>query len=179
MEKSIDDNTQVIAISHVQWLTGARADLKAISELAHDHGAYLVVDGIQAAGGLKIDVKKEDVDFYAAGSYTWLLGPGGAGFLYVRDDLIENIVPSVYGYRGARGGLEPKLKDTAKRLEFGEPSYLSFVGTDAAIKMFLEINAFTETFRSYQDTQRLISKALNDFIALLTTTVITGYSNRA
>ena len=139
LEKSIDDKTKVVAISHVQWLTGAKADLKSIAELAHDHGAYLVVDGIQAAGGLNVDVKKADVDFYAAGSYKWLLGPGGAGFLYVRDELIESLVPSVYGYRGARGGLEPKLKNTAKRFEFGEPSYLSFVGTDAAIKMFLEI----------------------------------------
>ena len=161
IEKSIDDNTQVIAISHVQWLTGARADLKAISELAHDHGAYLVVDGIQAAGGLKIDVKKEDVDFYAAGSYKWLLGPGGAGFLYVRDDLIENIVPSVYGYRGARGGLEPKLKDTAKRLEFGEPSYLSFVGTDAAIKMFLEVGV-SEIETHVLKLSGLLHDGLND-----------------
>lgn len=139
IEKSIDDNTKVVAISHVQWLTGAKADLKSIAELAHDHGAHLVVDGIQGAGGLNVDVKMMDVDFYAAGSYKWLLGPGGAGFLYVRDELIESLVPSVYGYRGARGGLEPKLKNTAKRLEFGEPSYLSFVGTDAAIKMFLDI----------------------------------------
>jgi len=139
LERSIDDNTMVVSISHVQWLTGARSDLKAIAEIAHDHGAYLVVDGIQAVGGLNVDVKKEDVDFYAAGSYKWLLGPSGAGFLYVRNELIESLSPSVYGYRGANGGFQPKLKNTAKRLEFGEPSYLSFVGTDAAIKMFLKI----------------------------------------
>lgn len=141
LERSIDDNTIVVSISHVQWLTGARSDLKTIAEIAHDHGAYLVIDGIQAAGGLNVDLKKEDVDFYAAGSYKWLLGPSGAGFLYVRDELIESLIPPVYGYRGAYGGFEPKLKNTAKRLEFGEPSYLSFVGTDAAMKMFLKIGA--------------------------------------
>ena len=139
IEKMVDDDTKVVALSHVQWLTGGKADLKAIAGIAHEHGAYLVVDGIQAAGSLNIDVHKDNVDFYAAGSYKWLLGPSGAGFLYVKQEHVDSLVPSVYGYRGARGGMEPKLKDTAKRLEFGEPAYLSFVGTGAAIDMFLDI----------------------------------------
>jgi selenocysteine lyase/cysteine desulfurase len=143
LEKLIDDHTKVVALSHVQWLTGAKADLKVVADITHDHGALLVVDGIQAAGSLKIDVKRNNVDFYAAGSYKWLLGPSGAGFLYVKQEHVEGLEPSVYGYRGARGGLEPKLRDTAKRLEFGEPAYLSFVGTGAAIEMILDIDPET------------------------------------
>lgn len=43
VEAAVDDRTRVVAISHVQWLTGARSDLRKLAEVAHDHGAYLVV----------------------------------------------------------------------------------------------------------------------------------------
>ncbi len=141
VEKVVDDDTVALSISHVQWLTGARSDLRTLASIAHDHGALLVVDGIQAAGSLAVDVKRDDVDFYACGSYKWLLGPSGAGFLYVREELIDDLEPSFYGYR-AVGKLDldkPKLKETAKKMELGEPAYLSFVGTKAGIDMFLEL----------------------------------------
>jgi selenocysteine lyase/cysteine desulfurase len=141
VEEAMDDNTVALSISHVQWLTGARSDLRTLASIAHDHGALLVVDGIQAAGSLAVDVKRDDVDFYACGSYKWLLGPSGAGFLYVREELIDDLEPSFYGYR-AVGKLDldkPKLKETAKKMELGEPAYLSFVGTKAGIDMFLEL----------------------------------------
>jgi len=141
IKESVDDDTQAIAISHVQWLTGAKSDLRALSGIAHEHGALLVVDGIQAAGSMVVDVKRDDVDFYACGSYKWLLGPSGAGFLYVRDELIDSLEPPFYGYRGVakHSPDEVEFKETAKKMELGEPSYLSFVGTKAGIDMFLEL----------------------------------------
>ncbi|MCW4049775.1 MAG: aminotransferase class V-fold PLP-dependent enzyme [Candidatus Bathyarchaeota archaeon] len=137
IEKQVDDRTRVVSISQVQWLTGARHHLKPLADLVHDHGGYLVVDGIQAAGALKVDVKREDVDFYACGSYKWLLGPSGAGFLYARRELLDRIHPVEYGYRAIKKhSLDgPTLKETAEKLEFGEPSYLSFVGTKASIDL--------------------------------------------
>jgi cysteine desulfurase/selenocysteine lyase len=137
----VDDDTRAVAISQVQWLTGARQTLKPLADLVHDHGGYLVVDGIQAAGALRVNVKKDDVDFYACGSYKWLLGPSGAGFLYIRRELVEKIQPMEYGYRAiAEHSInEPKLKENAKMMEFGEPSYLSFVGTKAGIDLILRL----------------------------------------
>jgi cysteine desulfurase/selenocysteine lyase len=131
IEKMIDDRTKVVSISQVQWLTGARHELRSLSDLCHDYGAYLVVDGIQAAGALKVDIRKEDVDFYACGSYKWLLGPSGAGFLYAKKEHLPNLTPLEVGYRAVveNSLKEPLLHKTAKKLEFGEPSYLSFVGT--------------------------------------------------
>jgi len=139
--KAVDDKTKAVAISHVEWLTGARHDIGAMAEIAHEHGAYLVVDGIQAAGALKVDVKRSGVDFYACGGYKWLVGCSGAGFLYVREDLIPEIEPVQFGYRSVEEhDLErPRLKDSAKKYELGEPSYLSTVGTKAAIEMLLEL----------------------------------------
>ncbi len=141
IEAAVDDDTRVVAVSHVQWMTGARSDLRRLAEVAHDHGAYLVVDGIQSAGALVVDVKRDDVDFFACGSYKWLLGPSGAGFLYVRGELVEALRPGVFGYRAVEQHSlgEPQLKASAKRFELGEPSYLSFVGTKAGIDTILRL----------------------------------------
>jgi cysteine desulfurase/selenocysteine lyase len=140
-----DDKTKVISISHVQWLTGARESLRPLAELVHDQGGYLVVDGIQAAGALKVDVKRDEVDFYACGSYKWLLGPSGAGFLYVHPDIIDSVKPAIIGYRAVveHSLAEAELKTTAKKMEFGEPSYLSFVGTKAGIDLILKLGKET------------------------------------
>lgn len=137
----IDDNTKAVSISHVQWLTGARQSLRLLADLVHSHGGYLIVDGIQAAGALKVDVKNDKVDFYACGSYKWLLGPSGAGFLYVNPSIMDSLEQEDVGYRGISEhsfGV-PVLKNTAKKMELGEPSYLSFVGTKAGVDMILRL----------------------------------------
>ena len=141
IEKMMDDNTKVVSISQVQWLTGARHDLKPLADLCHDHGAYLVVDGIQAAGAIDVDVRREDVDFYACGSYKWLLGPSGAGFLYAKKEHLPDLNPRELGYRAIKKHnlTDPVLHDTAQKLEFGEPSYLSFVGTKASIDYIIRL----------------------------------------
>lgn len=141
LEAAVDDRTKAVTMSHVQWLTGARHDLRPLAELVHDHGGYIVVDGIQAAGALRIDVKRDRVDFYACGSYKWLLGPSGAGFLYARESILGELEPMEVGYRAVQehSFSEPALKASAQRLEYGEPSYLSFVGTKAGIDLMLRL----------------------------------------
>lgn len=71
-EKAVDDKTVAVAISHVEYVNGFRNDLKTIGEIVHKHGAYLIVDAIQAAGAIQIDVKKDDIDFLTTACYKWL-----------------------------------------------------------------------------------------------------------
>lgn len=96
--KYIDENTKAILIAAVQEINGFRADVKAIAELAHSHGCYLIVDGIQEVGALKVDVKEIDADFYLAGGKKWLGNPFGMGFMYMRKELIDKIKPPYYSY---------------------------------------------------------------------------------
>ncbi len=175
VEKQIDDKTKAVSISHVQWLTGARQDLKPLADLCHSHGAYLVVDGIQAAGALDVDVKKEDVDFYACGSYKWLLGPSGAGFLYAKKEHLSELRPQELGYRAIKEHslIDPKLHETAKKLEFGEPSYLSFVGTKASIDHILGLG----TGRTEKQVTRLAQR-LYDGISSLDVTMVSPEDSR-
>jgi len=101
-EKAVDDKTVAVAVSHVEYVNGFRNDLKAIGEIAHEHGAYLIVDAIQAAGAIKIDVKRDDVDFLTTACYKWLLSPPGAGYLYVRKELIEKFEPPFVGWASVK-----------------------------------------------------------------------------
>ncbi len=94
----IDKNTKAIAVSSVQEANGFRVDLKALSKLARSNDLYLIVDGIQEAGALKVDLAELDVDVYCAGGVKWICNPMGMGFLYVNKRIMETLNPDFWGY---------------------------------------------------------------------------------
>jgi len=87
MRQAVDGNTRLISVALVSNVNGYLADVTALSKLAHDHGAYLYVDIMQAAGCVPIDVKAMGIDFAACSTFKWLMGVKGFGFLYVRSNL--------------------------------------------------------------------------------------------
>ena len=98
--KYIDQDTRLVSIALVSQMNGYLADVAAISQLAHDHGAWLYADVIQAAGNSPIDVEAMGIDFASTSTYKWLMGDFGVGFLYVRRDLQEEVVKQTrYGLR--------------------------------------------------------------------------------
>ncbi len=92
MERAIDSNTKLVSITLVSNVNGYLSDVKAISDLAHAHGAYLYVDIIQGVGAVPVDVQAMGIDFAACSTFKWLMGVKGFGFLYVRSDLQETVV---------------------------------------------------------------------------------------
>ena len=95
--ENLDSSVRLVALSHVQFSNGFRADLDELTPLIHEHGAQIIVDGIQSLGAIPLDVQKTNIDYLASGGYKWLLGPLGTGFLYVREDLTEELNPSFIG----------------------------------------------------------------------------------
>jgi len=94
VEKLVDDNTFAVIGSSVQWISGQRMNLKEISRIAHEHGAWLIVDAVQHAGSLKLYPEKDGVDAFVAGGEKWLLNPSvGSGIMYISDELIEEASP--------------------------------------------------------------------------------------
>jgi selenocysteine lyase/cysteine desulfurase len=87
MARVVDDRTRLIATTLVSNVNGYLSDIKALSDLAHAHGAYIYVDIIQGAGAVPIDVRSMGIDFAACSTFKWLMGVKGFGFLYVREDL--------------------------------------------------------------------------------------------
>ena len=102
IEKVVDRNTRLVAVSLVSWYNGFEHDLKRVCDLAHAHGAYVYADIVQAAGNTPIDVRASGVDFCACSSFKWLMGDFGLGFLYVREGLLDTVMHrSEYGYQQA------------------------------------------------------------------------------
>ncbi len=94
--ETITDDTAVVAAAHVSNTLGTINPVRALGELAHDHGARFVVDGAQAAPMLPVDVEAIGADFYAFSGHK-MLGPTGIGVLYGRRALLEELEPFLYG----------------------------------------------------------------------------------
>ena len=100
MARVIDKNTKLVSMALVSNVNGFMHDAKAVSAIAHARGAHVFADIIQAAGAVPVDVKALGIDFAASGTYKWLMGERGLGFLYVREDLQGTVLPTTrYGHR--------------------------------------------------------------------------------
>ncbi|MHA1909093.1 MAG: aminotransferase class V-fold PLP-dependent enzyme [Candidatus Thorarchaeota archaeon] len=142
----IDENTRVVAMSLVQFGSGFRTDVNKLANLAHDKGAYLVADIIQAAGWQDINLEKWGVDFAAAQSAKWLIGPIGAGFVYIRKEILEEVNPRFLGWWSVENMNEFAYADrtpttNATKFEVGSPAMIAYVGFKQSIKQLLEIPA--------------------------------------
>ena len=100
MAKAIDKNTRLVSMALVSNVNGFMHDAKAVSAIAHARGALVFADIIQAVGAVPVDVKALGIDFASSGTYKWLMGERGIGFLYVREDLQGTVLPTTrYGHR--------------------------------------------------------------------------------
>jgi selenocysteine lyase/cysteine desulfurase len=153
MEKVVDKKTKLISITLVSNVNGWVEDAKAISELAHAHGAYVYADIIQAAGSVPVDVKALGLDFAACSNYKWLQGARGSGYLYVKEELQGSVVKdlSFPGYvhfnyspwvsaRDASADDFPYVPPrSAGRYEAGNVSYVAYAGQYEALKRILAL----------------------------------------
>jgi len=144
LEKHADEHTRVVAVSAVQFLTGFRSDLQALGAWCQEHQAYFVVDGIQALGVAPIDVQACQVDFLSCGGPKWLMGPKGQGFIYCRQELLDEILPpfagciSVTGWENWRDYDLTFLPD-ARRFELGCANTIGQIGLLTAVRFLMEI----------------------------------------
>ncbi len=96
LENKINKKTKIIAISHVSNVTGTINDIKRIIKIAHDYNALVLIDGAQSVPHMPIDVKKINCDFLTFSGHK-MLGPTGIGALYVREEIIEELEPTISG----------------------------------------------------------------------------------
>jgi len=100
MDRAIDKNTRLVSLALVSNVNGFMHDVKSVSALAHARGAYLFADIIQAVGAVPLDMRALGIDFASAGTYKWLMGERGLGFLFVREELQGTALPTTrYGHR--------------------------------------------------------------------------------
>ena len=140
----IDDNTAVVTISHVEFGSGQRYDLQHLAEVAHSHGALLVVDATQSAGAIPIDVHRDGVDILMAAGYKWLCGPFGAAVMYVAPHLQTIYEPGLAGFRSHMDMWDLRAdriqyRDDAGRFEFGTMAYGCALGLAKAIEFICDL----------------------------------------
>ena len=100
MARAIDKNTRLVSMAAVSNVNGFMHDIKAVSDVAHSRGAYVFADIIQAVGAVPLDMRALGIDFASTGTYKWLMGERGFGFLYVREELQGKVLPTTrYGHR--------------------------------------------------------------------------------
>lgn len=140
VEATITSRTKIVAMSHVSNVLGTVQPIKEVAELAHRHGAKMVVDGAQSAPHMKVDVQQLNCDFYAFSGHK-MCGPTGIGVLYGKRELLEEMQPFEFG-----GEMidhvdlhESTWKEIPWKFEGGTPIIAGAVGLGAAIDYLQEV----------------------------------------
>jgi selenocysteine lyase/cysteine desulfurase len=123
----VDDRTALVATSHVFYSTGYIQDLAPIAEAARRVGAPFLVDGYQAMGQLPVDPRAAGADIYVAGPLKWMLGGPGLAYLWVREEMIRDLKPTIASWFGASDQFafrtdELEFRDDAGRFMMGTPA---------------------------------------------------------
>ncbi|OQD59370.1 cysteine desulfurase [Methanobrevibacter arboriphilus JCM 13429 = DSM 1125] len=137
IDELIDDNTKIVAITHVSNSIGSCQDIEEISKIVHEHeDVYILLDVAQSIGHGEIDIKKVNADFIAAPGHKGLLGPSGTGFLYGKKELLEKLSPTNLG-GGTITSLKNKdfkLEEVPYRFEGGTQNISGIIGLGRAIE---------------------------------------------
>ena len=141
---SIDDRTAVVSVSHAEFRTGQLYDLASLAEVAHAHGALLVVDATQSAGAVPIDVSTSGVDALVCAGYKWLCGPFGAALMYLAPHLQGMLDPGLIGWRSHEDMWDLRadrleLPNGARRFEFSTMGYGCAVGLTRSIEFLVGV----------------------------------------
>jgi selenocysteine lyase/cysteine desulfurase len=160
MAKAIDRNSKLVSLAMVSNVNGFMHDVKSVSAIAHARGAQVFADIIQAVGAVPVDVKALGIDFASSGTYKWLMGERGIGFLYVREDLQGTVLPTTrYGHRQVsnfnRAQLTWEPLPGAARYETGGIPVVLAAGVDAGIDYVNTLGLTNIRTHAKQLTERL------------------------
>lgn len=144
LDAHFDERTRVVAVSAVQFFTGRREDLVALGEYCARRGAWLIVDAIQAAGIVPLDMRAMNIAALAAGSQKALCGPPGQGFMAIRSDVREVMQPIFVGGASVEGwehwlDYDMTLQPGAACFGLGTPNLVGLAGLSAAAGFLLEL----------------------------------------
>jgi len=138
VHEAIDETVAVVMLTHIDYRSGRMHDLKAITSVAHNHGAVMLWDLAHSAGAVELEVAASQCEFAVGCTYKYLNGgPGAPAFIYVRNDIVNNIQPTLSGWLGhdAPFAFEPQYRPgkSIERMRVGTPSVIQMASLDAAL----------------------------------------------
>ncbi|HYR77151.1 MAG TPA: aminotransferase class V-fold PLP-dependent enzyme [Pyrinomonadaceae bacterium] len=162
---AIDDQTCLVALSHVSFRSSYRVDAEAIVERAHQHGALVLLDVYQSAGAVELKAAEWDVDFLIGGTIKWLCGGPACGYLYVRPDLQKNLQPRLTGWvaHAAPFDFAPapmRYDDSVRRFAQGTPSIPALYSVLPGLQIIEEVGVPAIQAESQRRTEWMIDFAL-------------------
>ena len=147
---AIDARTRVVSCSSVTFSPGLRTDLGTIGRACRARGVLFLVDAVQSAGILRLDVTDDAIDALVASTAKGLLGQYGCGFLYCRRDWAQRLVPAYLSrpavelpperYSEMRG-TDVTIRPDARRFEVGAVDYAACYAVDASLGLLAEVGA--------------------------------------
>lgn len=161
-EKVIDKKTRLVALTHVSNVLGAITPVKEIAKIAHEHGAYVLVDGAQSIPHMKVDVQQLGCDFLAFTGHK-MCAPTGSGALYIREELTEEVEPLCIG-GGSISDVDLdyyKLDKSPRRFEAGTPAIAEAIGLGAAVD-YLEKIGMENIERHDKELTKKVYELLSD-----------------
>ena len=143
LAEAIDGSTRLVSLSWVGYSTGYRANLHEVCQIAHRKGAQVFVDAIQGLGVFPLDVNDVPIDYAAADGHKWMLGPEGAGFLYIRHSRLDQLQSVLAGWNSLEASHEfvcggKGFKPSASRYEGGSANHVGLIGLGSSLGMLLE-----------------------------------------
>lgn len=158
VKETITANTKIVALRHISNVLGDTTPIKEIAQIAHQHGAIMVVDGAQSAPHKKVDMQDLDCDFFTFSAHK-MCGPTGIGVLYGKRELLEQVEPVEFG-----GEMidfvdlyDSTWKELPWRFEGGTPIIAGAIGLGAAIDFFNEVGM--DRIEQYE--KKLVSYAMD------------------
>jgi cysteine desulfurase / selenocysteine lyase len=138
----VDENTRLVALASCHFISGYRIDFQAIGKSLRERNILFCLDAIQTLGAFP--TATDQVDLMAADAHKWLLGPCGAGLMYVRQSLQEYFTPPVYGWHNVRcpefvAQERIVFERGARKYEAGTQNLLGIVGMLAGVELLLEL----------------------------------------
>jgi len=144
IRNSIDHTTRLVAASWVGYFSGFRLDLAKLCDMVHSAGAQLFVDAIQGLGVFSLDTQQIPIDYLAADGHKWMLGPEGAGLLFIRQKNMDRLEPLMQGWGSLESShhfqtTDMRLKNDASRYEGGSANHVGLIGFGESLRTLLDL----------------------------------------
>jgi selenocysteine lyase/cysteine desulfurase len=145
---AVDERCQLVSVAHVCYRNGHLLDLAPVARIAHDAGALLVVDDYQCCGSRPLDVRAVGVDVLATGTVKFLLGSPGVALLYVREELLDWLHPTMTGWHGQRDPNDFQIDrhieaPDAARFQSGTPAIPAIYDSLAGVELISSVGLET------------------------------------
>jgi len=163
VEKAVNDHTKLVAVTHVSNVLGVILPIKEIVEIAHDHGAMVLVDGAQSVPHLDVDVQRLGCDFLAFSGHK-MCGPTGSGILYIKQEHLDSVEPLCIGGGTISevGSDYYRLEKSPAKFEAGTPPIAEAIGLGAAVDYLKNVGIENIENHERKLTERIFEALINN-----------------